>query len=69
MLFIHLKKKSKNIYVKYLLDELNVCDSVPKESYNHFNSSLTSLKFKNKKYLLIIMMMDKCFRKGEVIFK
>ena len=62
-------KKSKNIYVKYLLDELNVCDSVPKELYNHFNNSLTNLKFKNKKYLLIIMMMDKCFRKGEVIFK
>ena len=52
-------KKSKNIYVKYLLDKLYNCDSVPKELYNHFNNSLTNLKFKNKKYLLIIMMMVK----------
>ena len=56
-----LHKKSKNIYVKYLLDKLNVCDNIPKELCNHFNNSLTNLKFKNKKYLLIIMMMDKYF--------
>ena len=55
-------KKSKNIYVKYLLDKLNLCDDIPKELCNHFNNSLTNLKFKNKKYLLIIMlMMVKCF--------
>ena len=42
-------KKSKNIYVKYLLDKLNVCDNIPKELCNHFNNSLTNLKFKNKK--------------------
>ena len=42
-------KKSKNIYVKYLLDRLYNNDSVPKELYNHFNNSLTNLKFKNKK--------------------
>ena len=42
-------KKSKNIYMKYLLDKLNVNDNVPKELYNHFNNSLTNLKFKNKK--------------------
>ena len=54
-------KKSKNIYVKYLLDKLNVCDNIPKELCNHFNNSLTNVKFKNKKYLLIIMMMVKCF--------
>ena len=42
-------KKSKNIYVKYLLDKLYNSDSVPKELYNHFNNSLTNLKFKNKK--------------------
>ena len=54
-------KKSKNIYVKYLLDKLNVCDNIPKELCNHFNNSLTNLKVKNKKYLLIIMMMVKCF--------
>ena len=49
--------KSKNIYVKYLLDKLNVCDNIPKELCNHFNNSLKNLKIKNKKYLLIIMMM------------
>ena len=42
-------KKSKNIYVKYLLDKLNVCDNIPKEVCNHFNNSLTNLKIKNKK--------------------
>ena len=40
-------KKSKNIYVKYLLDKLNVCDNIPKELCNHFNNSLTNLKIKN----------------------
>ena len=54
-------KKSKNIYVKYLLNKLYNNDRVPKELYKHFNNSLTNLKFKNKKYLLIIMMMDKYF--------
>ena len=42
-------KKLKSIYVKYLLDKLYNNDSVPKELYNHFNNSLTNLKFKNKK--------------------
>ena len=42
-------KKSKNIYVKYLLDKLYNSDSVPKESYNHFNNSLTNVKFRNLK--------------------
>ena len=42
-------KKSKNIYVKYLLDKLYNNDSVPKELYNHLNNSLTNLKFRNKK--------------------
>ena len=42
-------KKSKNIYVKYLLDKLNVCDNIPKQLCNHFNNSLTNLKIKNKK--------------------
>ena len=42
-------KKSKNIYMKYLLDKIYNNDSVPKELYNHFNNSLTNLKFKNKK--------------------
>ena len=42
-------KKSKDIYVKYLSDKLNVCDNIPKELCNHFNNSLTNLKIKNKK--------------------
>ena len=60
LLFIPLTKNRK-IYVKYLLDKLNISDNLPKELYNHFNNSLTNLKFKNKKYLLIMMMMVKCF--------
>ena len=35
-------KKTKNISVKYLLDKLYNNDSVPREIFNHFNSSLTS---------------------------
>ena len=54
-------KKSKNIYVKYLLDKLNVCNNIPKELCNHFNNSLTNLKIKIKKYLLIITFTVKCF--------
>ena len=42
-------KKSKNIYVKYLLDKLYNSYSVPKEIYNHFDNSLSNLKKKNKK--------------------
>ena len=42
-------KKSKNIYVKYLLDKLYNSDNVPKEIFNHLNNSLTNLKSKNKK--------------------
>ena len=45
-------KKSKNIYVKYLLDKLYNSDSVPKEIFNHFDNSLTKLKKKNKKILV-----------------
>ena len=61
MLFILLTKNRK-IYVKYLLDKLCNNDRVPKELYNHFNNSLTNLKLKNKKkYLLIIMIVDKYF--------
>ena len=42
-------KKSKNIYVKYLLDKLYNNDRVPKELYNHSSNFLTNLKLKNKK--------------------
>ena len=39
-------KKTKKISVKYLLDKLYNNDCVPKELFNHFNSSLTTLKKK-----------------------
>ena len=42
-------KKSKNIYVKYLLDKLYNSDSVPKKIFDHFNNSLTKLKSTNKR--------------------
>ena len=42
-------KKTKNISVQYLLDKLYNSDSVPKELFNHFNSSLTTLKKKSRK--------------------
>ena len=42
-------KKSKNIYVKYVLDKLKVNENVPNELFNHFNNSLTNLESKNKK--------------------
>ena len=41
-------KKTKSISVKYLLGKLYNHDNVPKEIFNHFNSSLTSLKKKKK---------------------
>ena len=52
-------KKTKNISVKYLLDKLYNSDSVPKELFNHFNSSLTTLKKKSKKFPFIIWTMVK----------
>ena len=54
-------KKSKNIYVKYLMDKLKVNEKVPNELFNHFKNTLTKLKFKNKKFLLNTLMMVKCF--------
>ena len=39
-------KKTKNISVKYLLDKLYNSDKVPKELFNHFESSLTNLRKK-----------------------
>ena len=42
-------KKSKNISVKYLLDKLYNNDNIPKEIFNHFNTSLTNLRKKSKK--------------------
>ena len=58
-------KKSKNIYVKYLLDKLYNSDSVPKEIFNHFNNSLTNLKFKNKKIPVNYNNDGKIIMKGE----
>ena len=42
-------KKSKNVYVNYLLGKSKVNENVPNELFNHFNNNLTNLKFKNKK--------------------
>ena len=58
-------KKSKNIYVKYLLDKLYNSDSVPKEIFNHFNNSLTNLKSKNKKIPVNYNNDGKMIMKGE----
>ena len=58
-------KKSKNIYVKYLLDKLYNSDSVPKEIFNHFNNSLTNLKSKNKKIPVNYNDDGKMIMKGE----
>ena len=52
-------KKTQNISVKYLLDKLYNNDNIPKELYNHFNSSLTTLKKKSKKSLLNILIIVK----------
>ena len=62
-------KKSKNIYVKYLLDKLCNSDSVPKEIFNHFNNSLTNLEFKNKKIPVNYNDDGKMLLKGEEISK
>ena len=64
MLFILLTKNEKNIYVKYLLDKLNVCDNIPNELCNHFNNSLTNLRFKNKK-----MPVNYNDDDGQILFK
>ena len=58
-------KKSKNIYVKYLLDKLYNSDSVPKEIFNHFNNSLINLKSKNKKIPVNYNDDGKMILKGE----
>ena len=57
-------KKSKNIYVKYLLDKLYNSDSVPKEIFNHFDNSLTKLKKKNKKIPVNYNVDDEMILKG-----
>ena len=46
---VYKPKKSKNVYVKSLLDKLYNSDSVPKEIFNLFNNSLTKLKKKSRK--------------------
>ena len=56
-------KKAKNISVKYLLDKLYNNDSIPKEIFNHFNSSLTTLKKKSRK--IPVSYLDN----GQVIIK
>ena len=58
-------KKSKNIYVKSLLDKLYNSDSVPKEIFNHFNNSLTNLKKKSRKIPVNYNDDGKILLKGE----
>ena len=58
-------KKSKNIYVKSLLDKLYNSDSVPKEIFNHFNNSLTKLKKKSRKIPVNYNDDDEMLLKGE----
>ena len=58
-------KKTKTIYVKYLLDKLYNSDSVPKEIFNHLNNSLTNLKYKNKKIPVNYNVDGKMIMKGE----
>ena len=57
-------KKSRNIYVKYLLDKLYNSDNVPKEIFNHFDNSLTKLKKKNKKIPVNYNDNDELIMKG-----
>ena len=57
-------KKSKNIYVKYLLDKLYNSDSVPKEIFNHFDNSLTKLKKKKRKIPVNYNVDDEMILKG-----
>ena len=58
-------KKSKNIYVKYLLDKLYNSDNVPNEIFNHFNNSSTNLKSKNKKITVNYSDDGKMIMKGK----
>ena len=44
--------KSKNIYVNYLLNKLNNNKNVPRDIFDYFNTNLSNLKFKSKKYQL-----------------
>ena len=41
-------KKSKNIYVNYLLNKLNNNENVPRDIFNYFNTNLLNLKLKNR---------------------
>ena len=57
-------KKTKNISVKYLLDKLNNNDRIPKEIFNHFESSLTGLRKKSRKILVKYMDNEQVIIKG-----
>ena len=57
-------KKTKNISVKYLLDKLYNNDSVSKEIFNHFNTSLAGLRKKSKKIPIEYLDNDQVIIKG-----
>ena len=50
--------KSKNIYVNYLLNKLNNNENVPRDIFDYFNTNLSNLKFKNKKFQLKIFKVN-----------
>ena len=53
--------------MKYLLDKLSACDNIPKELCNHFNNSLTNLKFKNKKIAVEYTNDSQMFLKDKIV--
>ena len=59
-------KTSKNIYVKYLWEKIKENENIPKSLYNHFNNSLTNLKFKNKKIPVDYTNDGKMFFKDKI---
>ena len=59
-------KISKNIYVRYLLEKLKENENVSESLFNHFNNSLTNLKFKNKKIPVDYTNDGKMFFKDKI---
>ena len=58
--------KSRNIYVNYLLNKLNNNKNVPRDIFDHFNTNLSNLKFKNKK-IPVVNIDGRLMVKGEEI--
>ena len=58
-------KKTKKINIKYLLEKFSVSDNVPKQLFNHFDSSLSKLKKKSKKIPITYLDNGQVILKGE----